>query len=68
MSDQKVIDLIRNNQPSKALTKLYKIYPAVLKHVTEYGGTESDAEDIFQDGLLVFMNKINDINFQLSSS
>ncbi len=68
MLDKKIIDLIRNNQHSKALNKLYKIYPAILKYVTEYGGTESDAEDIFQDGLLVFMNKINDINFQLSSS
>ena len=68
MSDQKIIDLIRNNQHSKALTKLYRIYPAVLKYVTEYGGAESDAEDIFQDGLLVFMNKINEKHEQFYMS
>ena len=68
MSDQKIIDLIKRGKHSKALDKLYKIYPAVKKHVTDYGGTETDAEDIFQDSLLIFIGKISDSNFHLSSS
>ena len=68
MSDQKIIDLIRNGKHSKALDRLYKIYPAVEKHVTDYGGTKTDAQDIFQDGLLIFIGKISDTDFQLSSS
>ena len=68
MSDQKIIDLIKNGKHSKALDKLYKIYPAVEKYVTDYGGTKMDAQDIFQDGLLIFIGKISDTNFQLSSS
>jgi len=68
MSDQKIIDLIKTGKHSKALDKLYKIYPAVKKHVTDYGGTESDAQDVFQDGLLILIGKISDANFHLSSS
>ena len=68
MSDQKIIDLIKRGKHSKALDKLYKIYPAVKKHVTDYGGTETDAEDIFQDGLLIFIGKISNSDFHLSSS
>jgi len=68
MSDQKIIDLIKSGKHSKALDKLYKIYPAVKKHVTDYGGSETDAEDIFQDGLLIFIGKISDTDLQLSSS
>jgi len=68
MTDQEIIILIKKGKQSKALAMLYKIYPAVQKYVLDYGGTSSDAEDIFQDGLLIFMDKTNDPNFQLSAS
>jgi len=68
MSDQVIIELIKNGRQSKALDKLYKIYPAVKKHVIDYGGTKADAEDIFQEGLMIFIEKINEPDFKLSSS
>ena len=68
MSDRKIIDLIRKGKHSTAIAKLYKIYPAVESHVLASGGNEIDAQDIFQDALLIFIGKISNFDFQLSSS
>ncbi|MBN1250653.1 MAG: sigma-70 family RNA polymerase sigma factor [Bacteroidales bacterium] len=68
MSDKQIIELIINSKHSKALAKLYKIYPAVQKYITEYGADAAEAKDIFQDALYIFIMKINDSNFYLNSS
>jgi len=68
MSDQKIIDLIRKGKHSTAIAKLYKIYPAVESHILASGGNETDAQDIFQDALLIFIKKISNFDFWLSSS
>jgi RNA polymerase sigma factor (sigma-70 family) len=68
MSDTEIINLIKKGKHSKALSRLYKIYPAVRKYVIETGGSATESEDIFQDALLIFMDKVYDQNFQLSAS
>ncbi len=68
MSDKKIIYLIRKGKDSIALEKLYKIYPAVKKYVLDNNGTHEDAADIFQDALSIFIQKVMDNNFTLSSS
>lgn len=68
MTDQRIIDLIKNGRHSRALDKLYKIYPAVIKYVKESGGSLADAEDIFQDALVIFIEKASHPDFILSSS
>ncbi|MGI6718931.1 MAG: sigma-70 family RNA polymerase sigma factor [Bacteroidales bacterium] len=35
----------------------YKVYPYVERYVTTNGGTEEDAKDVFQDGIIVLMLK-----------
>lgn len=68
MTDQRIIDLIKSGRHSKALDKLYKIYPAVIKYVKESGGGLADTEDIFQDALVIFIEKVSNPDFVLSSS
>jgi RNA polymerase sigma factor (sigma-70 family) len=68
MTDRRIIDLVKHGKHSKALDKLYKIYPAVLKYVKESGGTVSDTEDIFQDAMVIFIEKVSKDDFVLSSS
>ena len=68
MSDQRILELIQNGKDSRALAKLYKNYHAVKKYVNSTGGTDDDAEDIFQDALLMFINKVKEPDFQLSST
>jgi RNA polymerase sigma factor (sigma-70 family) len=68
MTDQRIIDLVKSGRHSKALDKLYKIYPAVKKYVKESGGSLADAEDIFQDALVIFIEKVSHPDFVLSSA
>ncbi|UYZ63753.1 RNA polymerase sigma factor [Hymenobacter weizhouensis] len=40
---------------SRVLTQLYqRAFPVVRRHVQRHGGTEADAQDVFQDALVVF--------------
>lgn len=68
MSDRRIIQLIRRGKDSIALEKLYKIYPAVEDYVSKNSGTKQDAADIFQDALSIFIIKVKDDDFRLSSS
>ena len=68
MTDQRIIDLVKHGKHSRALDKLYKIYPAVLKYVRESGGTIADTEDIFQDAMVIFIEKAGKEDFVLTST
>ncbi len=68
MSDKRIIELIRKGKDALALKKLYSNYPAVVKLIIESGGSPEDAKDIFQDALSIFVMKVADDNFTLTSS
>ena len=68
MTDEKILEFLRSPKPDKALQKLYASIPAVKKHIRNNGGSAEDAEDIFQDGLLIFISKANNQDFKLTSS
>ena len=68
MTDLKIIELIRKEKYPKALATLYKVFPKVLAYVMQYGGEKSDAEDIFQDSLLICIEKIKADDFSLKSA
>ena len=68
MTDQKIIELIQSNSYSKALNQLYKNFPKVLAYVLKVGGKKQDAEDIFQDSLLICVEKIKSKDFKLTST
>ena len=67
MTDQQIIQLIRNRQTDKALGILYRHFPMIRKLITEMGGTKQDAEDIFQESLIIFCRKARDYNFNLTA-
>ncbi|TAH18968.1 MAG: sigma-70 family RNA polymerase sigma factor [Cytophagales bacterium] len=67
-NDQTLVDKIREGD-SDALKYLYKkYYPVVLRLITQNSGDEEDAEDIYQETLIVLYEKAKDPNFKLSSS
>ncbi|MBN1950254.1 MAG: sigma-70 family RNA polymerase sigma factor [Bacteroidales bacterium] len=68
MSDDQMIDRIRKGDQDQALDALYKNYPAFLNSFVKSGGKRNDAEDIFQDALLIFIEKILNRNFTLTCS
>jgi len=67
-NDQALIDKIREGN-GEALRHLYKkYYPVILRLITQNSGDEEDAEDIYQEALIVLYEKAKDPDFKLSSS
>ncbi len=65
MQDQIIVELIRSGKSDKALNSLYKYFPLIRKHIRNFGGTRQDAEDIFQEGLIILCRKAKDPSFTL---
>lgn len=66
MDDQAILELIRTGNNDLALNALYKNFPAIRKLVRSRGGSTKDAEDIFQEALLILIYKLKK-EFRLSS-
>jgi RNA polymerase sigma factor (sigma-70 family) len=67
MEDQKIIELIKSQKDEKAISKLYNYFPVIHKMVLANGGKTQDAEDVYQEGLIVLYRKISDPEFKLTS-
>jgi RNA polymerase sigma factor (sigma-70 family) len=67
MEDQRIIELIRSRKHDKVFTTLYRYYPVVKKLILANGGRSEDAEDIYQEALIVFYKKAAEPDFTLSS-
>ena len=58
-SDQEIMNCLRNRQ-THIVHYVYDTYLPVIKHMTfQMGGTKEDAEDVFQDALIIIINKTN---------
>ena len=68
MEDQKIIDLIKSQKHDTVFTTLYKYFPVVKKMILANGGRSEDAEDIYQEALIVFYKKAGSPDFKLTSS
>ncbi len=70
--DNALIELIKSNKPSendKAFKQLYRVYFSVIqKIILNNSGDDQDAEDIFQDGLIVLYHQIKKGNLDLNCS
>lgn len=67
MTDQQIIQLLRTNRTDRALGILYKHFPMIRKMILANGGTKQDAEDIFQEALVIFCRNAKEYEFQLTS-
>ncbi|MEO7490643.1 MAG: hypothetical protein ABIU77_26235 [Ferruginibacter sp.] len=63
MTDSAIIEHLKHQRYTKAVQGLYGIYPAVKKYIIANSGTKEDAEDIFQDALVVLYKKAHDADF-----
>lgn len=64
-------DLIHGirNQEAEALRYAYREYfPMILDLITKNGGSDEDGADIFQEGMVVLYQKVQDINFEWRST
>lgn len=68
MSDQDILALFKNGHREKAFQKLYQLYPRIEKLILKHGGTRADANDVFQEALIILYRNLLTTNFELSSS
>jgi len=66
MDDQTILELIRTGKNDLALNALYRNFPAIRKLVRSRGGSTRDAEDIFQEALIILIRKLKK-DFRLTS-
>ena len=67
MKNEVLLKLIQT-KPEKAFSRLYKVFPDVQKYVLANSGSTMEAEDIFQEGLIIFYKKVNQKEFQANGS
>lgn len=68
MSDDKIMGLFKNGQRDKAFRELYKLYPRIEKLILSKGGTKADANDVFQEALIILNRNLEKIDFKLTAS
>lgn len=68
MTDQDIVQLIREKKHSKAFGRLYGYFPVIEKHILKNGGDKDIAADIYQDALVILCRKVENAEFKLTSS
>ena len=68
MNDHQIIEFFKAGNYSKASEKLYAYFPVIKKLVLKNSGSKQDAEDIYQEALIILINKTQNPNFKLTSS
>lgn len=68
MTDEQIIQELKAGNHSSALKALYKHYPVVRQMVLRNSGSKQDAEDIYQESLIILWRKVRENNFQLTSA
>lgn len=68
MTDQQIIQAIREGNPRKALEEIYTFFPKVKMYVQQNSGDEDQAKDIFQEAIVIFYEKAQTTDFKLTSS
>ena len=66
MDDHHIVELIRTGSNDLALKALYQNFGIIRKLIRSRGGTTKDAEDIFQEALIILLNKARDPQSQLT--
>jgi RNA polymerase sigma factor (sigma-70 family) len=68
MNPQEYLDLLRNGKHREAFNLAYKGFWAVKKYICNNSGSGDEAQDIFQEALMVICQKAEDEQFVLTAS
>ncbi|CAG5082470.1 RNA polymerase sigma factor [Parvicella tangerina] len=67
MTDQEIINSIRKGKNERPIKQLYKEFPKVKALILKEGGDAQIAQEIFNDSLVILIEKIIQPEFQLTS-
>jgi len=65
-TDIEIIECLRNRQSYVVHYLSYRYLPMIRLMVAQLGGTPEDAKDIFQEGLMIMIEKIDNNEFALT--
>jgi len=68
MNDSKIIEALRSNNQKKIIVGLYRYMPKIQGLIVAKGGTKQDAQDIFQEALIILCEKVQEVDFNIKSS
>ena len=68
MKDQSVLQMLTSEKKQQAFVKIYRYFPKVSRFICKYGGTKEEAQDVFQEALLIFYRKAKTPDFKLTAS
>jgi RNA polymerase sigma factor (sigma-70 family) len=67
MQDFLIIEHLRMGNNEKAIKELYKEFPKVKANIISSGGNKEIAQEVFNDALLILIEKIENPSFELTS-
>jgi len=67
MTDREIINAIQNGNLEKPIQVLYKEYPKIRLFLLKEGGREVIIQEIFNDSLVLLIEKLSNPSFELSS-
>jgi RNA polymerase sigma factor (sigma-70 family) len=68
MKETELLQSLQSKKPDKALRKLYQYFPTVKSFIKKKGGNTSDAEDLFQEALVILVKNVQKPGFVLSAA
>ncbi len=68
MTDEQIIHELKAGKHTAAIKALYRHYPLVRQMILKNSGSRQDAEDIYQEVLIILFRKAKDEKFTLTSS
>ncbi|MDA7803152.1 sigma-70 family RNA polymerase sigma factor [Crocinitomix sp.] len=67
MKDSEIISNIKKGKTELAIKVLYKEYPKVKATIVSHGGAPEIAQEIFNDSLILLIEKVSEPDFKLTS-
>lgn len=68
MTDDQIIQALKSGKQNQAIKALYRYYPVVRQMILKNNGSRQDAEDIYQESLIILFRKSKEESFRLTSS
>ena len=66
--DQRFLHGLISQDPQALQAAYQRFYPGIAQHVQAKGGRAEDAEDVFQEAMVVVFRKLQDPDFELTCS
>jgi RNA polymerase sigma factor (sigma-70 family) len=68
ISEETMLNQLREEKNASFEMLYTSCFPSVSAHITRHGGNRADAEDVFQEAIIVLLHKIRQPEFKLTSS